>query len=199
MNVVDPKVRLQPAFVWIAEELDHLRPNVRENESLGVRFPRNGAGRLKQEPEAFLVIEKYQLNLLALGNVSNHGGDEHIIGGLHRTQADFHGHLATILAPGGKFEVRPHGPDLRIAKVIIAMMDVAASEMFGQKNFHALTNKLFGAVAEHYRHLSVGHDNLTIPIHGDDRIGGGVKEGPEKILRLHARDDFTLEFSVGLA
>ncbi len=68
VEVVDPEILLQPVFLRIAEELDRLRPNVRESESLGVRFPGNDVGRLEQEPEAFLVIEKYQLDLLALGD-----------------------------------------------------------------------------------------------------------------------------------
>ena len=79
------------------------------------------------------------------------------------------------------------------------MTDVAASERFGQKSFHALTNQLFGAVAEHALHLSVDHDNLTVPIHGDDGIGCGEKEGLVQILGPPALGDFALQRDIGFA
>ena len=63
------------------------------------------------------------------------------------------------------------------------MTGVAASELFGQKSFHAMTNQLFGAAAEHALHLPVDQDDLTVLILGDDRIGCGENESLVQILR----------------
>lgn len=51
-------------------------------------------------------------------------------------------------------------------------------------------------LAEHSLHLSVDHDNLTVPSHDDDGTGCGVEDGLVQFLRSTALGDFALELSV---
>ncbi len=51
-------------------------------------------------------------------------------------------------------------------------------------------------LAEHSLHLSVDHNNLTVPNHDDDGTGCGVEDGLVQFLRSTALGDFALELSV---
>ena len=95
------------------------------------------------------------LDALAVGDVADGRGDEHVITILNRTQADLDGKLRSILPPAEELQARSHRAYANVAGVLLSMADVSSPKSLRHELLDAEPDDLVVGIAEERGYLTV--------------------------------------------
>src|SRR5205814_633354 len=100
------------------------------------------------------------LEALSLRDVADGGGDQQLILGAHRAEADLDRKLAAVFAQAVQRQAGAHGADARLGEEAGAVRAVLAAETLRNEGLDRLSEHLVAAVAEESFRLRVyqGHD-----------------------------------------
>jgi hypothetical protein len=137
---------------------------------------------LDQGAPAGLGLVQPCLGALPLRGVAHRADDQQAGVGLKRTEADLDGHLGPVLAPPEQLPARPHGPDVRVAGVTLAVGDVGGPEALRHQQFDRLAEQFLAAVAEQLLRLAVDDHDAAGSVGDHHGVRGGLDQADEEVV-----------------
>ena len=139
----------------------------------------------------FQQSAEFLLGLLALGDVTDGGGDEGTFLGFQGAEADLDRELRFVFPPSVQFQSFAHCAHARLCDESRAVYRVAAAKPLRHQDLDLMIQKFFTRIPEELLHLGVDQNDPALPIHDNHGIRSGFQEAAEFLFGLLALGDVT--------